>query len=108
MLIVFFFFSSRRRHTRLQGDWSSDVCSSDLRSADWPWPISPPMMALAMLPPPMKAMTGEAVETVFMLVAVEKENEEFRACSHRASACPRHGWRPGPGAVPGRPAAGAG
>src|SRR5205807_5153523 len=23
-------FSSRRRHTRLQGDWSSDVCSSDL------------------------------------------------------------------------------
>src|SRR5256885_7240595 len=27
---VFFFFSSRRRHTRLQGDWSSDVCSSDL------------------------------------------------------------------------------
>src|SRR5256885_7123243 len=28
--LVFFFFSSRRRHTRLQGDWSSDVCSSDL------------------------------------------------------------------------------
>src|SRR5256885_9798529 len=30
LLTVFFFFSSRRRHTRLQGDWSSDVCSSDL------------------------------------------------------------------------------
>src|SRR2546426_8856855 len=29
---IFFFFSSRRRHTRLQGDWSSDVCSSDLGS----------------------------------------------------------------------------
>src|SRR6266705_4679692 len=28
---VFFFFSSRRRHTRSYGDWSSDVCSSDLR-----------------------------------------------------------------------------
>src|SRR5256885_3705689 len=28
-----FFFSSRRRHTRLQGDWSSDVCSSDLASS---------------------------------------------------------------------------
>src|SRR6266480_6115539 len=26
-----FFFSSRRRHTRLTCDWSSDVCSSDLR-----------------------------------------------------------------------------
>ena len=27
---IFFFFSSRRRHTRLVSDWSSDVCSSDL------------------------------------------------------------------------------
>src|SRR5205814_6060646 len=27
----FFFFSSRRRHTRCLSDWSSDVCSSDLR-----------------------------------------------------------------------------
>src|SRR6267142_425776 len=30
--MVFFFFSSRRRHTRLTCDWSSDVCSSDLSS----------------------------------------------------------------------------
>src|ERR1022692_4890138 len=30
-----FFFSSRRRHTRLQGDWSSDVCSSDLECRSW-------------------------------------------------------------------------
>src|SRR5438876_3256282 len=29
-LFFFFFFSSRRRHTRWTGDWSSDVCSSDL------------------------------------------------------------------------------
>src|SRR5258706_11975935 len=28
--LCFFFFSSRRRHTRLVSDWSSDVCSSDL------------------------------------------------------------------------------
>src|SRR5438445_1642799 len=28
----FFFFSSRRRHTRYWRDWSSDVCSSDLRT----------------------------------------------------------------------------
>src|SRR5471030_1459292 len=28
-----FFFSSRRRHTRCLSDWSSDVCSSDLRTA---------------------------------------------------------------------------
>src|SRR5262249_56577845 len=31
---VFFFFSSRRRHTRLVSDWSSDVCSSDLSGGD--------------------------------------------------------------------------
>src|SRR5688572_12894797 len=29
-LMVIFFFSSRRRHTRFDCDWSSDVCSSDL------------------------------------------------------------------------------
>src|SRR5205807_3968807 len=46
-------FSSRRRHTRLQGDWSSDVCSSDLGqtvrtvrglSADSPDSLSAPTM----------------------------------------------------------------
>src|SRR3712207_8722779 len=30
-MCFFFFFSSRRRHTRYWRDWSSDVCSSDLR-----------------------------------------------------------------------------
>src|SRR6266478_7007373 len=29
-VILCFFFSSRRRHTRFDCDWSSDVCSSDL------------------------------------------------------------------------------
>src|SRR5438876_7527912 len=29
-VLYVFFFSSRRRHTRWTGDWSSDVCSSDL------------------------------------------------------------------------------
>src|SRR5256886_13701974 len=40
--VVAFFFSSRRRHTRFDCDWSSDVCSSDLEdvgnlraAADW-------------------------------------------------------------------------
>src|SRR5437764_4867581 len=31
-----FFFSSRRRHTRSIGDWSSDVCSSDLDIGEHP------------------------------------------------------------------------
>src|SRR2546430_16735056 len=33
--MLFFFFSSRRRHTRFDCDWSSDVCSSDLGDALW-------------------------------------------------------------------------
>src|SRR5437763_14199357 len=36
-----FFFSSRRRHTRYIGDWSSDVCSSDLETA---CPTNPPRL----------------------------------------------------------------
>src|SRR5256886_6898573 len=33
--VIFFFFSSRRRHTRFDCDWSSDVCSSDLADLEW-------------------------------------------------------------------------
>src|SRR5215210_9158887 len=36
----FFFFSSRRRHTRYIGDWSSDMCSSDLPGAGSPVPAA--------------------------------------------------------------------
>src|SRR3989440_5213669 len=32
--LAIFFFSSRRRHTRSDRDWSSDVCSSDLRHVE--------------------------------------------------------------------------
>src|SRR6266480_1348289 len=47
---AFFFFSSRRRHTRLTCDWSSDVCSSDLDH-----PVSDLQLhrhRLTLLPPP--------------------------------------------------------
>src|SRR5256885_14272961 len=40
-VISAFFFSSRRRHTRLQGDWSSDVCSSDLVALEPVVAVSP-------------------------------------------------------------------
>src|SRR2546428_7915678 len=35
MCLCLFFFSSRRRHTRSDRDWSSDVCSSDLTSSTY-------------------------------------------------------------------------
>src|SRR5699024_11584304 len=38
------FFSSRRRHTRSKRDWSSDVCSSDLRCGRW-WCMARPAPA---------------------------------------------------------------
>src|SRR5206468_10068735 len=52
--LAHFFFSSRRRHTRSDRDWSSDVCSSDLKNATsspalcigtcWPWAWPPPAL----------------------------------------------------------------
>src|SRR3989475_5687595 len=48
----FFFFSSRRRHTRFDCDWSSDVCSSDLVDARQ-------MQALLLAVAPHAARGGE-------------------------------------------------
>src|SRR2546430_3765135 len=44
---VHFFFSSRRRHTRFDCDWSSDVCSSDLTPAPQPPPAPPSLSSAA-------------------------------------------------------------
>src|SRR6266850_6344120 len=53
--MFFFFFSSRRRHTRLQGDWSSDVCSSDL------------LAVVALAVPTMLATAGQVPERAHLL-----------------------------------------
>src|SRR2546430_4520969 len=37
LMLCIFFFSSRRRHTRFDCDWSSDVCSSDLTGRVFPF-----------------------------------------------------------------------
>src|SRR5437762_8784456 len=47
----FFFFSSRRRHTRYIGDWSSDVCSSDL--------VSDILTFLVIVHPPTRVHTAK-------------------------------------------------
>src|SRR5256886_17245822 len=51
------FFSSRRRHTRFDCDWSSDVCSSDLafRSYDYDDPRPEPAVERVTMPPGPKA-----------------------------------------------------
>src|SRR5437762_13739334 len=66
-----FFFSSRRRHTRYIGDWSSDVCSSDLNST-----------------PPCKGFESIAVQPCAKLRVSMRKNDgelrgfpQFRRCS---------------------------
>src|SRR3989454_2754661 len=59
LILSFFFFSSRRRHTRLQGDWSSDVCSSDLASVQGPLPPGDPPLPVSM--PSMALEDGDSV-----------------------------------------------
>src|SRR5256885_8059275 len=62
LYVTVFFFSSRRRHTRLQGDWSSDVCSSDLRAdvirAWTPWAILTVFVFIWGLPSVKAALNG--------------------------------------------------
>src|SRR5579859_8268781 len=66
------FFSSRRRHTRFDCDWSSDVCSSDLSSANggatWNSPTAlTGAMQLAWLPTSQNGlMVGDYIATAFV------------------------------------------
>src|SRR5205807_4943828 len=98
-----FFFSSRRRHTRLQGDWSSDVCSSDLdlrrRDGDLHrfrpgrsyWPLS-----YGMVMPPMiggifyehgHRMVAAAVGLLTVIQAIRSEERRVgKECRYRWAA----------------------
>src|SRR5256886_11377653 len=78
-----FFFSSRRRHTRFDCDWSSDVCSSDLttREVEVPAPLKEgvivpsvlPFRAAADIDPSLADVTPFAVGGVQFTPLVEKE-----------------------------------
>src|SRR6266566_194948 len=93
--VCFFFFSSRRRHTRLQGDWSSDVCSSDLaevgaavgaaRAAFGGWAGTPPAERAAVLRAIAAGVRGRIEE----LAQVETGDNGSLLRSHRRSVMPR-------------------
>src|SRR5438270_6038325 len=72
-IILFgFFFSSRRRHTRFDCDWSSDVCSSDLRSTS-------AIYAAGALPDPAdQAQAREALARFAAALAALPRSEERR------------------------------
>src|ERR1039457_268566 len=71
MLCVFyFFFSSRRRHTRLQGDWSSDVCSSDLQFISARDRRSAISYRLSAIGDQLLEMLMPALDSVFVIIAI--------------------------------------
>src|SRR2546430_9783460 len=64
-VLFYFFFSSRRRHTRFDCDWSSDVCSSDL-----PQPIGVCRNHIAYNTGADRTGTGGTVDSVAIKVSL--------------------------------------
>ena len=60
--MISFFFSSRRRHTRLVRDWSSDVCSSDLKLSNKQFMSKAPEKVVAREKEKQEDMTAELVK----------------------------------------------
>src|SRR5256885_10780198 len=86
--VMCFFFSSRRRHTRLQGDWSSDVCSSDLGLDTVRVGLTQYQVALAGLWPAVRALAAAHAserEAVHDLETGETAHEEAAEQIGRAS-----------------------
>src|SRR5688500_19707309 len=81
-----FFFSSRRRHTRLQGDWSSDVCSSDLSTLPARTWCSTATITTTSASP---HRAQRAAPTALAVFASSLRSEERRV----GKEC-RYGWRP--------------
>src|SRR3989475_13177879 len=84
LLFCFFFFSSRRRHTRFDCDWSSDVCSSDLKKAQGKTVLDP----LAYPP------TVFSIEMLAFMPAVQRERAGFleRLASYFSSPTSRRSF----------------
>src|SRR2546430_8124701 len=79
--MFFFFFSSRRRHTRFDCDWSSDVCSSDLGA------LEPDGLAVSDYRLPTVGPASEGLEDQGRL---EAELDRWRPLGGEESA---RGWR---------------
>src|SRR5437867_13246705 len=78
-----FFFSSRRRHTRSYGDWSSDVCSSDLKSflASNVWPKKILPRASSTSPRPRQSIPA----IMKRFTTRSEERRVGKECSYRRS-----------------------
>src|SRR5438874_7271686 len=94
VFFYFFFFSSRRRHTRSLRDWSSDVCSSDLRDYLAPagsLPQEPTMLperrGHALEPAQVWEKPAEIETSVYGAYRIDQRSEERRV----GKEC-RSGW----------------
>src|SRR5256885_11972107 len=88
-----FFFSSRRRHTILQGDWSSDVCSSDL----WDLPDGADASLLSQLADRHKVRPGSINPNLFQDQAYKfgsLANPDVRSEERRVGKECRSRWSP--------------
>src|ERR1017187_9589961 len=90
------FFSSRRRHTRYIGDWSSDVCSSDLDSHTRPSPIGNGAVLMGRSTnegdPDLRtyAPGGDGLARCFIVYTVSPTGQRTTA-THTGAASPRYG-----------------
>src|SRR5437879_13491940 len=91
-----FFFSSRRRHTRYIGDWSSDVCSSDLATEfEVPGTVSLPSdgrkltvsLAKLSLPAKMRLRVVPRLDAAAVVTARSEERRVGKECRSRGSRC---------------------
>src|SRR2546427_122740 len=86
LALYFFFFSSRRRHTRFDCDWSSDVCSSDLGD-------SPPD-ARIVLPRALSTLDLKTAQEVLSKEGFELSQETYRSEERRVGKECRSRWSP--------------
>src|SRR5258706_5473190 len=95
-----FFFSSRRRHTRLVSDWSSDVCSSDLRILNRRVYFEGFIAGIdALHPRPVEALVGPEYVRLWtrLLEAIDHRNKIFhgqRSEERRVGKECRSRWSP--------------
>src|SRR5688572_31360361 len=84
--LAMFFFSSRRRHTRFDCDWSSDVCSSDLHVSTQPMRHQTHAFLSVLIAPLLLAFTATAAPSaqapgkpnILFLFADDWRSEERR------------------------------
>src|SRR2546430_7422516 len=95
--IVVFFFSSRRRHTRFDCDWSSDVCSSDLERPPFidlrlPRPLA--LIAAFLVMGGLVWVVGRTISSNVTAVAAAAPNYEVRSEERRVGKECRSRWSP--------------